>query len=207
MRPAQYRVGSFADISAKAIFVSLLALIVFTAVPYGTVEPWWKAFFICAIAALSLLALIEGTVSGSLHNIGGRTLLIPLGAVTVFAFLQTVPFGSGATPGIPHTSWNAISADPYGTRFFALQLLALTLAAALLFRYASTEQRLSIVINVVIGVTVASAIFGMMRQTTQHSTGFLLPLIQPGQGYGQFVNQNHFAFLMEMAFGLILGMI
>ena len=62
-------------------------------------------------------------------------------------------------------------------------------------------------INVIIAVAVASAVFGMMRQTTQHSVGFVLPLIQPGQGYGQFVNQNHFAFLMEMGFGLTLGMI
>lgn len=204
--PVEDRVGGFADISAKAIFVSLLALIVFTAVPYGTVEPWWKAFFICAVVALSLLALVESMVSGS-WSIRGRALLIPLVTATVFAFLQTVPVGARAIPGISHSSWQATSADPYGTRFFVLQLLALTLSAALLFRYVSTDRRLSIVVHVIIAVAVASGIFGMMRQTTQHSAGFVLPLIQPGQGYGQFVNQNHFAFLMEMGFGLTLGTI
>jgi O-antigen ligase len=61
-------------------------------------------------------------------------------------------------------------------------------------------------IYVVIGVAVASAIYGILRQTTQHSPGFLLPKIKPQQGYGQFINKNHFAFLMEMAFGLGLGM-
>ncbi|MCM3873323.1 MAG: O-antigen ligase family protein [Pyrinomonadaceae bacterium] len=205
--PVQHRVRGFADVSAKTVFASLLALIVLTAVPYGTVEPWWKAFFICAIMTLSLLSVVEGTLSGSWH-IGGREQLIPLVVACVFAFLQTVPFGARAIPSITHASWNAVSADPYGTRFFVLQLLALTLAAALLFRYASTERRLRIVINVIIAVAVVSAIFGMMRQTTQHSAGFIfLPLIKPGQGYGQFVNQNHFAFLMEMGFGLTLGMI
>ena len=204
--PNKYRVSAFADISEKTVFVSLLALVVITAVPYGTAEHWWKAFFICAVAALSLLAVIESTATGS-GRLGGRVLLIPLVVGTVFAFLQTVPFGARATPGIPHAPWNAISFDPYATRFFALQLMALTLAAALLFRYAATERRLRIVIHIVIGVAVASAIFGMMRQTTQHSDGFILPLIQTGQGYGQFVNQNHFAYLMEMGFGLTLGMI
>lgn len=204
--PVEHRVSGFADLSAKAILVALLALIVWTAVPYGTVEFWWKAFFICAVVALSFLALVEIMVSGS-WRIGGRALLIPLILACVFAFLQTVPLGARAIPGIPHSSWNAISADPYGTRFFALQLLALTLAAALLIRYASTERRLRIVIHVIIGVSVASAIFGMVRQTTQHSAGFVLPLLQLSQGYGQFVNPNHFAFLMEMGFGLTLGMI
>ncbi|MCM3902724.1 MAG: O-antigen ligase family protein [Pyrinomonadaceae bacterium] len=206
LAPVEHRVSGFADISGKAIFVSLLALIAFTAVPYGTAEPWWKAFFVCVVVALSLLAIVESLLSGS-WSIGDRALLIPLALAIVFAFLQTIPVGNATVPGITHASWNAISADPFGTRFFALQLLALALAAALLFRYASTENRLGIVIHVIIGVTVASAIFGMMRQTTQHSAGFVLPLIQPGQGYGQFVNQNHFAFLMEMGFGLTLGMI
>jgi O-antigen ligase len=31
--------------------------------------------------------------------------------------------------------------------------------------------------------------------------------LKPDQGYGQFINRNHFAFLMEMALGLALGMI
>jgi len=79
--PVEDRVGGFANISAKAIFVSLLALIVFTAVPYGTVEPWWKAFFICAVVALSLLALVESMVSGS-WSFRGRAVLIPLAIAT-----------------------------------------------------------------------------------------------------------------------------
>ncbi len=204
--PLEHRVSGFANISAKVIFGSLLALIAFTAIPYGMAEPWWKAFFICAVVTLTLLALVESMVSGS-WSTRGWPLLLPLVVITIFAFLQTMSVGARAVAGIPHASWNAISADPFATRFFALQLLGLTLAAALLFRYAFTERRLNIAMHVVIGVVVASAIFGMMRQTTQHSTGFILPLFEPGQGYGQFVNQNHFAFLMEMGFGLTLGLI
>ena len=35
----------------------------------------------------------------------------------------------------------------------------------------------------------------------------MLPLLKPDLGYGQFGNKNHFAFLMEMALGLALGLI
>src|SRR5258708_25819466 len=76
----------------------------------------------------------------------------------------------------------------------------------MLTHYAASEKRLRIVINVVIGVGVASAIFGILRQTTQYNVGSLLPLA-PDLGYGQFINRNHFAFLMEMGFGLILGLL
>jgi O-antigen ligase len=109
----------------------------------------------------------------------------------VLAFLQTL----------------SISADPFQTRFFALQMLALTAFLALLYRYASTERRLRALVYTVLGVAVASAIFGILRQTTQHETGFILPLLKPRQGFGQFINKNHFAYLMEMAFGLGLGII
>jgi O-antigen ligase len=34
-----------------------------------------------------------------------------------------------------------------------------------------------------------------------------LPLLIPDSGYGQFINYNHFAYLMEMAMGLILGLV
>jgi O-antigen ligase len=87
------------------------------------------------------------------------------------------------------------------------QLLALMLAGIFLFRYVSSESRLRTLINAVIGVAVASAIFGILRQTTQHQIGFALPLLPLESGYGQFINRNHFALLMEMGFGLTLGMI
>ena len=161
-----------------------------TAIPYGTVEPWWKAAFICAVFAICIAAIIEWLVSGA-DRIDGAPVLLPMLALSVIAFAQT---------------WNAISADPFQTRFFALQMLVLTAFLALLYRYAATERRVRILVYTVLGIAVASAIFGILRQTTQHQTGFILPLLKPNQGYGQFINKNHFAYLMEMAFGLGLGL-
>lgn len=204
-----------ADVLGKIVFISLLALIGFTAIPYGTAEAWWKAFFVCAIFTLCIFWLVEGLLSQAWVNgiSDAWSVILPVVALVLFSFLQTLPLGniggdSLTAPGvIAQAPWHAISADPYQTRFFVLQLLGLVLAGVLLLRYASTERRWRIVINVVIGVSVASAIFGILRQTTQHSVGFGLPLIAPGQGYGQFINRNHFAYLMEMAFGLTLGLV
>lgn len=190
----------------KTIYLLLLVLFVLMAVPYGTVEPWWKAFFVCFIFGLCIIAIIESFLSGSV-KLAERTILIPLFALVALALLQSMPLSNEVHPGIPHVPWNAISADPYQTQFFALQLLALTLAGALLYRYASTDRRVRILINVIIAVAIASAIFGVLRQTNQHGVGFGLPLLQPGRGYGQFINPNHFALLMEMAFGLVMGII
>ena len=179
------------------IFVALLVVLVISAIPYGTVEPWWKAAFVCAVFAICILAIVDGLV------IDGASILLPMLALSVLALLQTLSLGSQQVAGI--TVWNAVSADPYQTRFFALQLLALTAWLALLYRYVDSESRVRLLVYTILAVAVASAVFGILRQTTQQQTGFLLPLLRQNQGYGQFVNKNHFAFLMEMAFGLGIG--
>jgi O-antigen ligase len=188
----------------KLIFAALVTLIVIAPIPYGTVEPWWKATFVCAVFAICILALIENLFTRD-TNIPGKHVLLPLLALAALAFLQTLSLGSRTEANLQ--VWNAISADPYQTRFFALQMLALTAFLALLYRYANTERRVRVLVYTVLAIAVASAVFGILRQSTQQQTGFLLPLLRRAQGYGQFINKNHFAYLMEMAFGLGLGII
>ena len=176
----------------------LLVLLVIAAIPYGTVEPWWKATFVCAVFAISILAIIDRLA------IDGTPVLLPMLALSVLAFVQTLSFGSQQVAGI--AVWNTISADPFQTRFFALQMLALSAWLALLYRYVTSERRIRVLVYTIIAIAVVSAVFGILRQATQHQTGFVLPLLRQNQGYGQFVNKNHFAYLMEMAFGLGIGM-
>ena len=195
-----------ARVLGSIIFVSLLVLVTFSAIPYGTAEAWWKAFFICAVFTLGIIWSIEGYLSNCWVT-NGWSIILPIVALTLFSLLQTIPLGKVQLPGIATPASRTLSADAFETRFFALQLAALGLYGLLLFRYLTTARRLRIVINLVIAVAVASAIFGILRQTTQHTLGFGLPLLRPEQGYGQFINKNHFAYLMEMALGLSLGMI
>ena len=192
----------------RIIFAALVCLIPLTAIPYGTFEAWWKAAFVCTVLAICILSIIEGAITGSIY-IGPRSILLPMLALTAFALLQTVQIGGVTDAGQTGLQpWHAISADPYQTRFFVLQMLASTVFLALLYRYASDERSMRILIHFVIGVAVASAVFGILRQTTQQQGAvFVLPLLKQNQGFAQFLNKNHFAYLMEMAFGLGVGLI
>jgi len=184
----------------KLIFGTLISLLIIAAIPYGTVEPWWKAAFVCAVFMICVVAIID---TRSL-KIAEGSILLPMLALSALGFVQTLSFGSQQVAGI--TVRNTISADPFQTRFFALQMLALTAWLALLYRYVNTESRMRALVYTILGVAVVSAIFGILRQATQHQIGFVLPLLRPTQGYGQFINKNHFAYLMEMAFGLVIGL-
>lgn len=172
---------------SKIIYGLLLCVLVITPIPYGTVEPWWKAAFICVVLGIFILGIFQNRIFKNPSPV-----LLPLLALSALAFLQSV---------------TQISTDPFQTRFFALQLLALTAFLSLLYNYAATEHRIRVLVYTIISIAIVSAIFGILRQTTQYQTGFLLPLLKQGQGFAQFINKNHFAYLMEMALGLAIGLI
>jgi len=187
----------------RLIFASLLVIIVATAIPYGTVEPWWISMFECLVFVIAMLGVVQALIGKSWSL--SLSLVAPLLALIVFAVFQSLPLFSGPGPMSPRTS---LSADPYGTRLFAIQLFALTLVVVLLQRYTSNKARLRKLIYVVIGVGVASALFGILRKNLQQAPGFFLPALPiGGRGFGQFINRNHFAFLVEMSLGLALGLI
>lgn len=197
-----------AEVLNLIVFVSLLLLLAVSAIPYGITEPWWKAAFIAAVFAICVVAILELLVKGDSQIHGSKGILLSMLALAGLAMLQTINLGGGIDDATVSRlgPWNSISADPYQTRFFALQILSLTTCLALLYRYCSTRKRITFIVHSIIVLGVISALFGILRQTLQQQPGFVLPRTLPGVGYGQFINKNHFALFMEMALGLVLGM-
>lgn len=189
---------------SRIVFYALLAVIALAAIPYGTVEPWWKALFQCLVFALAALTAI-GQLSNR-DSLGRRIslppLFLPVLALIAFALVQTIPWSHFNSAGI--RSGQTLSADPFQTRQFGAQLFALLLVGWLLV-HTTTKKRLRLMVELIITVGAVSAIFGLWRQASQHQAGFLLPFLLPRFGYGQFINSNHFAYLMEMALGLTVG--
>lgn len=185
-----------------AVFYGLIVVIAFTAIPYGTVEPWSHAVFEAGIFFLALLWVIHGWLSGS-WGLGNPSLFYSLIALIAFAILQSISWSTIDVAGMKVQ--NAISADPFESWVFALRLSALTLAGILAVRFTNTRARLGTLVHAVVLAAVISAIFGILRQAMQHEEGFLLPALHADGGFAQFINRNHFAFLVEASIGLLLG--
>lgn len=197
------RPASFAHAQSRAMgmsvgaiaFYSLLTSIALTAIPYGAPEPWWKAFFQCVVFIIAAISICDTRTSFKLLATYWR-LFLPLLVLIAYAFSQTLPWVNRGS---------AISADAFQTKLSILQLVSFLLVAGLLIRYVGTVQRVVLVIDVLMGIGFVSACFGVLRQLMQRDDGFLLPNLERGFGYAQFINANHFAFLMEMVLGLGLG--
>ncbi|MGH9932225.1 MAG: O-antigen ligase family protein [Pyrinomonadaceae bacterium] len=205
---AIYQRDKLAVTLERIAFYGVLGLIALVAIPYGGVEPWWTALANCLVFVLASLRIVEASLRRDWW-IAGVGMMIPLLALCVFAGLQILPLGASQLNTIASgNAWRTISVDPFETRRFVFRLLAALLAGELLMRYTSSRRRLAAVVGVVIGVGVLSACFGFVRQMAQTSPeGFILPKLPIGEGYGQFINRNHFALLMEMSLGLLLGLL
>jgi O-antigen ligase len=186
----------------RVVFYALLAVIALAAIPYGTVQPWWKAVFQCLVFALAVCHLV-GRLLKTDRTRHEYQIFLPVLALLAFAFVQTIAWSNSSIAGtnIGVTS----SADVFQTRRFIIHLFALLLVGWLLVSHTTSKKRLQLLVELVIVIGVVSAIFGLSRQASQRGPGFVLPGLLPGYGYAQFINSNHFAFLMEMAVGLALG--
>jgi len=193
----------------RIVFFSLLALVALVMVPYGTVDRWWQAIFENAVFALTALWIVESLVRRSWET--SRILVLgPMILMTAYAFLQSanLPFLIKSVEG-PITR-HSLSIDVFQTHLTAVKMLALTLATLLLLQHVTTLGRLKWLVHLVIGIGLASALFGIARQLMQSPTatsGFVLPFLFPGLGYGEFLSSNVFAFLVEMAFALVFGLL
>ncbi len=196
------RVLRFLD---RVIFFGLITIIALTAIPYGTSESWSKALFESAVFFLAVLWIVHGLIDGS-WRISNARLIAPMIGLLVLAAVQSLAWWQLDTAG--EKVWFALSSDAFETRIFAFRIAALILVLVLFLRFTSNAKRLGILVHAIIVVASASALFGIARQVMQHGPvgpGFGLARLVFGSGYAQFTNRNHFAFLMEMALGLIIG--
>lgn len=192
----------------RLVFYGVLGVVLLASIPYGSVEPWWRALFQCLIFALAIVSILERLRSETRHELNPQTrrVFVPLFTLVIFAIAQTVPWSSANLPGIGQV-WTSLSVDASQTWLFVIHLTALGLLGWLLLAHVSSERRFQLLVDFIIVIGVVSAVFGISRQARQHEVGFILPYLRPAIGYAQFINYNHFAFLMEMALGLVLGIV
>jgi O-antigen ligase len=201
----RHRAGNFVD---SVVFILLLALIVATNVMYGTVDAWWEAAFECALFGIAALWIVETLVRGE-WRIRKVSVLLPLVLLVAFAFLQALSWPAWLLP-TRLTAQHTITIDRYQTLLTARKALALTVFLALLLVHTSTARRFRWLVRVIIALGLFSAVFGILRQVLQPpdaSSGFVLPFLLPGLGYGQYIYHNVFAYLMEMVLGLLAGLL
>lgn len=148
---------------------------------------------ICVLALLRL----AGGIFGDGITFPEPALLLPLCGLLLLAIFQVIPLPGFEAP---------ISVDPYATVRFICFLVGLLLAFDLLLTTCRTSFRLGFLVVLVIVMATASAVFGLTHKWLPILTE-TSAVVSNESSYAQFANRNHYAFLMEMAIGLLTGLL
>lgn len=180
-----------------AAFYGIIATILVSAIPHGSVAVSTRSFLAFVICIFAFFRLLDSFLLSS-FQLSEPGLLLPLFGILCLAFTQAVQFPGNI----------ASSVDPYETQQFIIIFSAIVVAGEVMLRYSNSVERLKVLIATVIIVGLASSIFGIYREIFFKSPdasfyGFL----GVRQGYAQFLNRNHFALLAEMSLGLTLGLL
>ncbi|HKV38227.1 MAG TPA: O-antigen ligase family protein, partial [Blastocatellia bacterium] len=189
--------GSILD---SILAAGLLFAIVFTAAAFGSVETWSLAIFELIIAILTALWILKCLAAKALV-VEIPPVTLPILGLIAWGTVQTLKLGLGSGPG------NAISLDVGATRN-SLEVLVFMMLAFLLasnfFRTRRTLQRLAVFFSV---YAVAMAVFALIQHFTWSGAYYWFRASKELEGFGPFVNRDHFAGYMEMLAPIPLALV
>jgi O-antigen ligase len=175
----------------KAIYISLLVLLVLTPIPYGAVEAWstalWELWIFATMILWGVLVVKEGRL-----NFSSNPLIWPMVGLLIVAFIQLLPLGEGERQSISYNSYATLQA--------AIKLFASICFFLLFATFANTDERRNLTVKVIIAVCVLIALVGIGQS-------YIGKMIWQRGAFGPFVNRNHFAGFLEMGVGLVGGLI
>ena len=190
--------------SAIVFLIAVVPLI--SAIAYGAVDS-------AAIGLLSLLLLVivflwiaEALRSG-VFSYTTNPLQLPLLGLIAIGCIQLLPLGSGDAGLLSVPTANTLSLDPYATRFFLVRLAILFLffASALVFVQQGSRPKRIAALIVIFGAAIA--FFGILQRLAMPDSIYGLRPTPQAIPFGPYVNQHHFAALMEMTSGVALGLL
>lgn len=186
----------------SVIPIGLMIVLVFTALAYGTVEPWSITVF--SLLVITLLALwgVKAAADRALA-ISMPAALWPLAALLLLGCAQSIPFKDAAGKPL------AVSLDPEATRL-AIEVIAYLLIVLLLSaNFLVKGEKLTWFRNFIIVFGLAMAVFGLVQHFTWNGKYYWVfqPSGIPPSPFGSFVNHNHFAGYMEMIAPIPLALI
>ena len=203
----------------------------FLPIPFGAVDEWAIFIFEAGTAVLFSLYLLRGKPIDVLRAGGAREdpglpamLKALLGVFFAVALIQVVPLPSGviaalspraaslrgglAELGLGEARWAALSIAPALSRAELVKDVAFALFAFVAYMSVRTRREVETVLIAVGAAAVFEAAYGLVQVFSGSEMIFAYhKKWNLGSATGTFINRNHLAGFLEMAFPLVLGLL
>ncbi|MEO8041509.1 MAG: O-antigen ligase family protein [Acidobacteriota bacterium] len=193
---------------AQAIVVFVCAIPVIATLAFGAVDSWTMGLLSVLVAIVAILWLIDAGFTGDFRYSPSK-LQIPVMALILIGCVQLLPFASRETEGLLSAPlmMQTLSIDPYATRFFLIRLVICFVFFAAALAYIPGASRQTKIAAIVVTFGTLIAFFGILQRLAMPEAIYGLRPTPQAIPFGPFVNQHHFAALMEMTSGVALGLL
>ncbi len=190
----------------RLTFLLICTIVIFTTLAYGTVHQPIIAVTYILISLTMIVWAADGFASRKLQF--SRSLLqLPLILLAVYAFIQTIPFGTYAeaagVAGIPRT----ISVEPFATQVTAMHMLFLAAFFAIVLASIDSAKRLKTFVAVLTIFGFIYAFYAILQSVLSPDKIYGIYKPQSATPFGSFVNRHNFAAIIELLIALPLGML
>lgn len=184
------------------------SLVFFSLLAYGGEKLWFEFLIFGAVFLLCCFPALRGGLFPD--EATKRRLFLPLILLAFYSFLQAFLTIPAEREIISRTNILPYSFDPAAGLKSGFKILAFA-AFIRLIQLASADNKKT-ALRVLFFAVNFFAVFAVVRFAAQSLFPgffryFFLPQLTPGTGFGTFLNQNHFALLMLMTYGLNLGLL
>ena len=191
---------------AKVIVVLICAIPVIATLAYGAVDSWTFGLLSIPVAMIAILWSAHAWTSGEFPYNTSK-LQLPILGLIVLGGIQLLPLGSRDSSLLTAPVLQSLTMDPYATRLFVIKLLMyfVFFAAALVYIQGGKRANRTAIFLVTFGTLMA--FFGILQRLATPDSIYGMRPTPQAIPFGTFVNQHHFAALMEMMSGLTLGLL
>ncbi len=175
----------------QTISTAFLALIVFTALAHGVVEPWSELIFVVSVGVLCLLWALKAIREKRL-SVFVPSNLWPLAGLIFLGLVQSLSVQKGSG------GMFSLSLDVEATRGTTLLLVCLLLTSLLASNFLTHRQRLQTTMQFLTIFGLVLATFSLIQHFTWNEKFYWMRTVEAKTSFGPFVNRNHFAGYMEL---------
>ena len=192
---------------SKVIFFVVCATLIFAVVAFGAVD-FWALGVLSAIAGfISILWLAEAWRIKEFRG-NFNQLQIPLLGLIFIGAVQLLPLRSADVPSavLPTAAVSSLSLAPYSTRLAIIQLVVYFVFFSAAYTFINHRSRLRKIVVTIIVFASMMAFYGILQRLANLEE--IYGLRSPGFAFAfaSFINQHHFAALMEMTIGITLAL-
>ncbi len=201
----QFKDGKRANsFNLAAIIIS--GLLFLSIAPYASANVWSEAAILTTIFILEIVLIFTSNLTIDRET---KQLLTPFLILAGYSFAQGLFTLFVQNRILPRSELLPYSFDLTASFWCSLKFLAAAIFIKIILIDCRKHIRFLIWSLVIIGNFYAA--FGIFRYVIQANfpdvfPAFILSELRPGIGFGTFINQNHFAYLMLMNLGLNVGL-